>query len=349
MKTILSILAAALSLVLSAQTKTKQPDLEVVAQLTVRPGNVAVSKTGRVFATIHPLGSSDMQLVEIKDKTNYTPYPDDDFQKNGNPASDHSLDTPLGLTFDNNDDLWVIDMGQVLGKTRLWHFNITKNTVIEKIELSETIAPKGSFIQDLAIDEKNGWAFLADIASPGIIAVNLKSKKARRFDGHKALQSEDIDMVIDGRVIYFGGSPARVAINPITISADREIVYFGAMNGTKWYSVPAKLFRDNADDTAIAASVKAVGDKPVSDGAGIDDKGNHYFTNLGGHSISRLSPDGKLSEILIDNRLLWPDNVFYRNGWLYISVNQLNTTPAFTGSKDEGKPPYFIYRFKNPE
>lgn len=348
MKNIASLIALFATVSLS-WGQTKQPALEVVAELPVRPGNVAVSGTGRVFATIHPLGSSELQLVEIKEKTNYISYPDASFQKNGKPASDSALDTPLGLTFDKNDNLYVIDMGQTIGKTRLWSFDTKTNKLLKTVELPEDIAPKGSFIQDVAVDDVHQWAFLADIANPGIIAVDLKTGKARRFGKAKELQSEDIDMVIDGKVTYFGGKPARVAVNPTTISADRETIYFGAMNGTKWYSLPTKLFRDKADDAVISAAVKIVGDKPVSDGAGIDTKGNHYFTNLPGHAVSKLSAKGKLTDILTDKRLLWPDNVYYRNGWIYISVNQLNTTPAFTGGKDEGHAPYFIYKFKNAE
>jgi sugar lactone lactonase YvrE len=314
----------------------------------MRPGNVAVSKSGRVFATLHPLGGSNLQLVEITGKTTYSPYPDASFQKSGKPASDDALDTPLGVIFDKNDNLWVIDMGQELGKTRIWNFDIAHNKLIQKIELSQSIAPKGSFIQDIAVDEQNGWAYLADIANPGIIAVNLKTKEARRFGGHTSLQSEDIDMVIDGKLIYFGGKPARVGVNPISLSTDRQVLFFGAMNGTAWYSVSTKLFRDKASDGAIGAAIKEVGKKPISDGAATDAKGNHYFTNLQEHAITVLRHDGTLKTVLKDQRLLWPDNLRPANGYIYISANQLDTTPAFTGGKDQGNAPYFIYRFKNP-
>ncbi|WP_293309660.1 hypothetical protein [Pedobacter sp. UBA5917] len=35
-----------------------QTNLEVVAALDVRPGDVAVSAEGRIFSTIHPLGNT---------------------------------------------------------------------------------------------------------------------------------------------------------------------------------------------------------------------------------------------------------------------------------------------------
>lgn len=320
--------------------------LEEVAALSERPGNVAVSADGRVFATIHPLGNPKLQLVEIKNKEAVA-YPSVTLQKNGSNATDETIDSPLGIVFDKKNRLWIVDMGQNIGKTRLWCFDIQKNKVIEKIALPQSIAPKGSFIQDLVIDEKNNWAYLADIANPGIIAVNLSTKKASRFGNHASLQAEDKDMVIDGRLTYFGGQPARVAVDPITISADRETIFFGAMNGTTWYKVPARLFRENTDNKTIATAIQVAGVKPISDGALTDAQGNHYFTNLAEHAITKVGADGKMVNIIKDHRILWPDNVAMGpGGWLYISANQLNTTPAFTGSADEGKAPYYIYRFK---
>ncbi|MCT2560382.1 L-dopachrome tautomerase-related protein [Chryseobacterium herbae] len=321
--------------------------LEVVAQFDeMRPGNVAVSNNGRVFATIHPLASPKLQLVEIVNGKP-VPFPSKELQKNGGPADNNKFDTPLGVTVDKENRLWMIDMGLELGKTRLWCFDLKKNKVVEKIELPADIAPKGSFVQDVAIDEKNGWAYLADISNPGIIALNLKTKKARRFSGHEALQSEDVDMIIDGKVIDFDGKPSRVGINPITLSYDKETIFFGAMNGTTWYQVPAKLFRENSDDQTIGNAIQKFGDKPVSDGVATDQHGNHYITNLGEHSISKLAANGQLSEVIKDGKLKWPDNVAVsEDGYLYISVNQLDSTTAFSGDQDKGKSPYFIYRIK---
>lgn len=329
------------------KTVKAQPALQTVAALQERPGDVAVSKEGRIFATIHPLGSNKNQLVEIINGK-AIPYPSAVFQKDNEKASDDRFDAMLGLIFDKQNRLWVTDMGLNLGKTRIWAFDIAKNKVIEKIEIPTNIAPKGSFLQDIVIDEKNNWAFMADIANPGIIAINLTTKKFRRFSGHPALQAEDKDLIIDNKVVYFGGKPARVAIDPITLSSDRETLYFGAMNGTTWFKLPARLFRENKSNKDIARAISKAGSKPFSDGALTDKDGNHYFTNLQEHAISQLDKQGVLRNVIQDSqKLQWPDNVYLGpDNWMYISVNHLNTTPAFTGGKDEGKPPYFIYKFK---
>lgn len=345
MKTTLFAFAFVLLLDITTHAQTDIGKLKIVAQLKIRPGNVAVSKYGRIFSTVHPLGSSMFQLIEITGMKSYVTFPNESYQRLGKPASDNQLDSPLGVVFDSQDHLWTIDMGLDFGKTRLWCFNIKRKKVLEKITLPENIAPKGSFIQDLVVDDKNGWAYLADINNPSIIAVNLKTKEARRFNNHPSLKAENVDMTIDGKVIYAGDKPTRMGIDPITLSADNETLYYGAMSSKTWYEVPTKYFRDGASDAVIASMIKINGQKPLCDGATTDIKGNHYFTDLQAHAITKLSQDGGLTTLAQDDKLTWPDSVHFGPGqYLYISVNQLNTAPYFTGQNDEGHPPYYIMR-----
>jgi len=317
--------------------------LEVVSSFAHRPGNVAVSSEGRVFCTMHPLGSSDVQLVEITGIDEQKPFPSSTYQKMGAPASLDKIDTPLGIRIDNNDVLWIVDMGQNLGVTRVFGFDVNTRQEVFQHTFSEAIAPPGSFIQDLAVDEINGWIYLADIADPGIVALDMNNKTERRFSD-QTFQAEPVDMVINGQLVYFAGAPASVAINPITLSADRNTMYFGAMNGITWYQVSAELFREGASDYSISNAIKIAGPKPVSDGAATDHNGHHYFTNINHNGIDRLSATGDLQPIIRDPKIDWADNVAVGpNGDLFINVNQLHKTPAFTGSEDQGTPPYYIY------
>ena len=139
--------------------------------------------------------------------------------------------------------------------------------------------------------------------------------------------------------------PARVGVNPITLSADRETLFFGAMNGTSWYAVPARLFRAGASDAEIGSAIRRVGPKPLSDGAATDAEGNHFITNLPENGIDVVTQEGELRPLVRDARFLWPDNVhFDPDSWLYIAINQLHRNPIFTGAGDSGRPPYLIAR-----
>lgn len=350
MKTRMRLLAFVLmasSATLQAQTSNDRNigKVKVVSQLKIRPGCVAVSKYGRIFSTTHPLGNHPVQLIEITGPSSYISFPSDNYQKDkGVTASDEKFDSPLGLVFDSHDRLWTIDMGIELGRTRLWCFNIRNKKLLEKITLPEDIAPKGSNLKDLVIDDQNGWAYLSDIKNPAIIAINLETKQARRFDNHSSLKAENLDMVIDGKTIQFAGKPIRIGINPITLSPDNETLYFGAMNGETWYQVPTKYFREGANDETIGSKISVNGKKPISDGACTSASGNHYFTDLQNHGIAKLS-EGVLSSIVRDDRLQWPQSIHLGpDQCLYISVNQLHTTAAFTGQADEGQPPYYILK-----
>ncbi|WP_434514988.1 L-dopachrome tautomerase-related protein [Dechloromonas sp. ARDL1] len=320
--------------------------LEVVAELPIRPGNVTATRDGRVFATVHPLDKpSGIQLMEVIAPDRYRPWPDGSYQSDAGNRSDERIDTPLGIAQDTKGRLRITDMGLNLGKTRLWAFDIASGQRVHKIELPADVAPKGAFVQDLAVDAERGWVYLADIAPPALIAVEIATGKAHRFSGHAALQADPkAIMRVDGTPTHFGGKPASVGVNPVTLSKDGQTLYFGAMNGLKWYAVPTRHLRDG-NDSATAAAIRVVGKKPVSDGVATDDAGNHFFTNLNDNGIDMLDSKGKLRPLVRDARLSWPDNAqFGPDSWLYMSVNQLHRTSAFTGGEDTGKPPYRVMR-----
>src|SRR6184192_1365001 len=104
--------------------------LELVANLPFPPGNVAVSKTGRVFFTFHPEANPPIRVAELIDGK-AAPYPDAEFQKAGNGTS--HFQTPLSLRVDRQDRLWVLDYGnyRIAGQPRIFAFDLRTNKLIE--------------------------------------------------------------------------------------------------------------------------------------------------------------------------------------------------------------------------
>ncbi len=319
--------------------------LEIVAELPINPGNVTVSKEGRIFATIHPLRPENVQLIEITGKTSFKPFPSEQYQSKVNHKTDFSFDTPLGLVIDRKNRLWIIDAGLNLGITRIFSFDVATGKELMRFEVPKELTPKNSFVQDITVDEINDWIYLADFGNPGIISIDIKNKTFRKFSDLNTMKSENIDIVIDNKIALFNGKPARIGINPITLSADNETLFYGAMNGTKWYKISTILFRHKNTDNEIVKHIKIEGKKPISDGASTDAEGNHFFTNIQNGSIDILTKKGEFKTLVKDDRIDWADNVHFGNqSWLYIAVNQLQKTSAFTGGKDKGKPPYYILK-----
>jgi len=341
-----------------ASAKPRVGQLELVADLDITPGNVTVSRTGRIFASVHGMRRGTAQLIEIFPGENqWKPFPD--AARNAAPGSgDDVLNTAHGVAIDNEDRLWVIDHGnwmpdgQPVAQPKLVAYDIDTGQQVFRMDFDEAAAPEGQILQDLAVDGERGFVYVADCGNrAGILVVDTKQRRAWRWEGHPSLQAEDIDMVVEGNKLSFrrpDGSlnPARIGVNPITLSADGETVFYGPMTGTKWYSVPAKLLREQASSEQLAEAVKVVGDKPISDGVSTDAEGNHFITNLPEDAIDMLDKDGKLSRLVQDKRFLWADNVrFGPESWLYININQLHRASIFTGKQEDGgTPPYQIFR-----
>jgi sugar lactone lactonase YvrE len=347
-----------------AQSSTIEPGtLEVIAELPIRPALVTVNRQGRIFATVHWFERDEPQVIEITGRTEYKPWPNANWNRGFGQGND-AFDQPLGILVDSEDLVWTIDCGIFPTLTdgqpplpnrspRLLAFDAKTGENVYNLALPEDTCPPGTYPQDLAIDEVNGFAYLADIGGnrqPAIIVVNLKNSRVRRFEAHSSLNAENVDLMVEGKQLVFPDAtgkfiPARIGINPITLSADNETVFFGPMCGLAWYSVSARLFRDNANDSSIAAAVQRVGNKPVCDGVATDADGNHFLTNLGENAIDQIDAQGRLTRLVQDERLIWADGVrFGLESWLYISVNQLNRSPLFSGAGEQGRPPYTIMR-----
>jgi len=331
--------------------------VEIVAELEITPGNVTASKDGRIFASVHGMRRGPAQLIEIKPgKDNWEPFPNQEW--NAAPGSGPNvLNSAHGVAIDSQDRLWVTDHGNWMpnqakpAQPKLVAFDIHTRQAVFRMDFPEEIGPRGGIMQDLAVDAERGFVYIADCGpTPAIVVVDIQQKTARRFTGHVSLQAEDVDLVVEGQTLKFPDAKgemqkARVPINPITLSADGETLYYGAMNGETLFSVPARLFREGASREQISQAIQVAGKKPVSDGISTDAEGNHFITNLRENAIDRLSNDGKLTRLVQDDRFLFPDNVrFGADSWLYVAVNQLHRSSIFTGNTDEGRPPYLIAR-----
>jgi hypothetical protein len=174
---------------LSTSPVLAEDALEEVLEYRLPIGNVAVSKSGRIFFTVHPEARpKGNKLLEYVDGA-AVPYPDGKSQQ-------QLFDTPLGVVIDRFDRLWTIDHGNHGMRTaRLLAFDLATGELLHDQKFDDTIAPKGSFLQDLQISADGRTAVIADasfwLMNPAIIVVDIETATARRIlEGHPSVSAE---------------------------------------------------------------------------------------------------------------------------------------------------------------
>ncbi|MEM7433423.1 MAG: L-dopachrome tautomerase-related protein, partial [Pseudomonadota bacterium] len=164
--------------------------LEEVLNYPEPIGNVAVSMDGRIFFTVHPEARPPgNKLLEYVDGAS-VPYPDSQSQQ-------RLFDTPLGVVVDEFNRLWTIDHGNHgIRSARLLGFDLETGDLIHDQRFDDTIAPKGSFLQDLQVSADGGTIVIADPSfwkkSPALIVYDVGSASARRvLENHTSVSAED--------------------------------------------------------------------------------------------------------------------------------------------------------------
>ena len=156
-----------------ASAKPSVGQLELVADLDITPGNVTVSRTGRIFASVHGMRRGTAQLIEIfPGKNQWKPFPDAAW--NAAPGSgDDVLNTAHGVAIDNEDRLWVIDHGnwmpdgQPVAQPKLVAYDIGTGKEVFRMDFDEAAAPEGQILQDLAVDGERGFCLRGRLRQPG--------------------------------------------------------------------------------------------------------------------------------------------------------------------------------------
>jgi len=309
-------------------------------------GNIAVSADGRLFFTVHPESRPEViKVLEWRDGEAY-PYPSLDAQRR--------FDTPLGMAIDESGTLWVIDHGNHATRTaRLIGLDLETNTITTTHEFSADAAPLGSFLQDVQVSPDGRWAYVADVSfwrkSPGLVVVDLERGVERRvLDAHESVMP--MDYVIRSPIkdmVFFGGLVAlKPGVDGIALSEDGSTLAIAAMTHETLYTLPTAILKTfDASDDEIAASLKALGRKPLNDGLSYDREGNILITDVEHSGIARMRPDGSLETLVEDERVRWADALSHGPGAsLYLADSAIPHQMLQSKEHIRAHAPYFIWK-----
>lgn len=321
--------------------------LEEVLSYPQPIGNVAVSATGRVFFTVHPEARPQgNKLLEYVDGAS-VPYPDGASQR-------RLFDTVLGVVVDRHKRLWTIDHGNHgIRKARLLAFDLDTGELLHDQTFDETIAPAGSFLQDLQVSADGRTVIIADASfwrkQPAIIVYDIGSATARRvLESHRSVSAEDYLIRNHDRTMSFGGGIVSLRGGVDGIALGNEWLYFAALSGSALYRVELRELTDpSTPNSQIAARVEHYAAKPLSDGLSLDVAGNVYVTDIEHGSIFQVGKEREPRTLLRSKKLRWPDALsFGPDGWLYVADSALGDVILQSHEHISSNGPYRIFRFQ---
>ena len=267
-------------------------------------------------------------------------YPSWEMNRIGDP---NALQSVLGWDIDEMNRAWFLDQGHIEGQPsidgaqKLVCWDITGNRLVDSVPIPHEIASyQASFLNDLMIDNRNGFIYIADsgiFTDPlegGLIVYNMRTKEFRRvLHRHTSTQDEpDFRFKIAGTPVW-RDRPMRTGADGIALSADRKTLYWCPLTGRHLYCIDTALLQDFAvPHTELAAAVRDLGDKggTNTDGMGADNLGNIYYSMLEHQGIGIHNPqDGSFRTFVTDPRMVWVDGLTFDNrGHIVFNNNRLH-------------------------
>ncbi len=323
--------------------------LETVAELPQPPGNVAVSRTGRVFFTFHAIGKPDMHVAEWVDGR-AVPFPDER-------AQSKLWDTPLSLRIDRQDRLWVLDDGgHGFSRPKLIAYDLATDAQVHEKVFRRREARAGSMLNDFQVDPTGRWIYIADTSfvarKPALVVYDVQTGQVqRRLQKHATVRDGEYRVYVDDERIEVAGSPLWFGVDSIALDREGQWLYYAAVNAGALYRVKAVDLRNPAlSDEQLAQTIERYADITLSDGLTTDDEGGIYVTDMEHAAVHRVGPDRRVETLLQDDALLrWPDGLgFGPDGWVYVTASALQVYLGGGGVKRKVRrnAPYHIVRFK---
>jgi sugar lactone lactonase YvrE len=327
--------------------------IEVVANLPLPPGNVAVSKNGRVFFTFHPEADPPIRVAELVGGE-AVPFPDAAFQKSDN--STVHFQTPLALRIDRQDRLWVLDYGNfgISGQPRILAFDLKTKQLIDQFDFPSDVAGMLSMLNDFQVDPQGRRIYIAETSlfrrRPALIVYDVENHRARRLlERHPSVMPKDYLINAAGRdMTIFGFLTLKIGVDSIALDKQGRWLYYAPVSDDRIYRIETRDLNDEAlNADALGTKVEVWGRKTLSDGITMDVEDNIYLSDMEHSAILKLGPDHSLVTLLKDKQLRWPDGFsFGADGWLYVTCSALQQVILRSQGAIRSAAPYQIFRFK---
>jgi len=301
---------------------------------------VTVSPEGRIFASLTQSEGAGPQLVEVKNGR-IDAWPDEEWNQWESQDPAHHFMHVNALRFGPDGDLWVMDAGNkgigtgdkaVEKGAKLVRINIAQRKVVASYLFSAPTLKPESYLDDVRFN--GDFAYITDPGAVGLVVLNLKTGESWRVLDNHPLSIDHQPIYADGKKLFLrDGREKRVGLDQLEVSPDGKWLYYQAIPGPM-----ARIETRYLNDASLSASDVAQHAQKFAEtwstgGTAMDAEGNIYASDINTRSVKRITPQGEVSTVVQDPRLIWIDAMWISQGQLWMPSAQINRTPATTGGK----------------
>ena len=247
-------------------------------------------------------------------------------------------------------DLWVIDKGAAemgatpyVGGPKLVQIDLAGNTVRRIYPLQSAVKNR-SFFDDFRFNGRR--VYISDAGSPGLVVLDLDSGLTRRVLDDQPSTTAQRPLTGEGRQLADAQRrPIYIHADQLEVSPDGRTFYFQPCPGPL-YKIETRYLDDaSLSDAERAAHVSIHAQIGSTGGTAIDAAGVIYASDTDALRILRIAPDGAVSTLVQDPRLVWGDAMWIdEQGGLWIPAAQMNRAKIMNGGTSAVKFPTEIYR-----
>ena len=319
----MKIVTCLLALLLLA-SQVDAAEVKVVAESAYQWTGIAISQENRMFVC-YPTWSNypAYKVAEIKNGE-ARPYP--------NAERAASFSCVQSVYADKDDYLWILDTGKPRGQkaeagtAKLYKVDLKQNRIVWQYGFPASVDLATSYLNDVRIDTKQGYAYLTDSTQGGLIVVNLRAQvpyARRALEGIKQVKADlpGIDFVSTGFDKH------QTHSDGLELSPDGKTLYFAALTGHTLYAVPtSKLRAATGQQQTAAKAIKIVNKQSVPADGLWWAEGKLYMGDLANEGIYVFDLQTKKGHgIKLDRAIHWADSFAQdKQGNIYFTTSQIN-------------------------
>lgn len=343
----------------AAQTYHGPEDPRVQIELVLdHPSNGAsTTPDGRIFLVLtHGDGSKGPSVVEYhKSNNSTTAYPNDEwnsYEPGKNPANHF-----VGINAQRigpDGKLYIVDKGAskfdspilLPDGPKIVRVDLQSNEV-DKVYFVGNATGSFSFIDDIRFNPAKGKAYITDAGTPGIIVLDLDTGGVVRTLNNDPSARGIMPPGAEGNFLYFNGKPFYLYADQHEVSPDAKWYYYQPCEGGMSKIETAmldKAFYNSSFNENLGSYVQPFAGTPSTGGTAIDADGNIYDSDTNSQRIIKIAPNGTMTTLVQDPRLLWIDAMWVSTDKkLWMPSAQLNRGVQFHNGTSYITHPLYIY------